>query len=159
MKNRERWLFLGKLVAGTIVLGLIWFLWLSERYPFVLRPVGNWIFPIIGVSKWRLSATLAHMVNMVPYVALVLATPGWKVEWRRHVGALGAGVVALMLGHLLMLTAFDFIIGKYELSKAAYLWSVPVWVLNDSLPFVLWLSFFPNVLTDLFPRIRFGSDH
>ena len=154
----KAWLFLAKVVAITCLLGLAWFLGVRWQYPQGLRLVGDWLFPLIGVRKWELSWTLDHMANIIPFIALVLATPAWYRPWRRGLAVLLGGLAILVVGHLLMLIAFYFIIASYGFSEYAYRWAVPVWVVNDSLPLVLWLACYHRALGQLFPRLRFGSE-
>ncbi len=151
--RRNLWLFLAKLAAVTIVLGLVWFWWLREAYPEFVSIPARAVLPLIGVEKLHFSAAAEHFANMIPYVALVLAAPGALQRWRYLVVALVSGVAILITGHLLMLTGFYFVIEEYALSRQAYRLILPIWVLNDALPLILWLAYYPKALRELFPRI------
>ncbi|MFH1687318.1 MAG: hypothetical protein ABIE70_07320 [bacterium] len=155
--RKDLWLFLTKLAVVTVVLGLAWFWWFKLQYPRLLQPIGNVVLPWLGAHKWQLSWTLEHMSNMVSYLALVLATPEIGRRWREVLRALYIGLPIMVLVHLLMLAAFDHIISRWGLSEITYRWAVPIWVVNDALPLILWLLLLPEVLTELFPRLRSGG--
>lgn len=157
MKKKSLWQFLAKLVAVTLVLGLVWFWWLREAYLSFITDPARLVLPMLGVEKLHFSAAAEHFANLIPFVALVLAAPEATRRWRYLVTSLMFGICLLMIGHLLMLTGFYFIIEKYALSRQAYRLMLPIWVLNDALPLILWLAFYPRALRGLFPRVRIGK--
>lgn len=152
--RKTLWLFLAKLVIYTLAFGLVWFLWLKAQYPLMMRPVGNWLLPLFGAHKWHLSWTLEHFANMGPYIALVLATPGFVRDWKRGLIALGGGLAILMAFHFVMLITFYHIMAQWGLSEITYRWTTPIYIINDSLPLVLWLAFYPNVVGQLVASFR-----
>lgn len=155
--KKNLWQFLAKLAAVTVILGLAWFWWLREAYPGFIAIPARSLLPLLGVQKLHFSAASEHFANMIPYVALVLAGPGALKRWRQLLLALFAGIAILVIGHLLMLTGFYFIVEEYALSKQAYRLILPIWVLNDALPLILWLTFYPGSLRELFPRIKMSG--
>jgi hypothetical protein len=92
----------------------------------------------------------------VPYVAIVLSTPGLLRNWKRSLAALGGGVAVLVLVHLAMSAAVYHLEAEYSLSKEFYRFMVPIYVVNDALPLALWLLFYPRVLGELFDLSRLG---
>jgi len=154
--RKDLWLFLSKLVLVTVILGLAWFWWFKELYPKMLEPVGNVVLPLLGAQRWQLSWTLEHMANMVPYLALVFATPKLTENWRTVLRGVYIGVPVLIAFHLLMLASFDHIISAWGLSQITYRWAVPIWVVNDALPLILYLLLFGQILPQLFKGISFA---
>lgn len=154
--RKDLWLFLTKLVVVTVIMGLIWFWWLKEYYPQFLEPIGNLVLPWLGARKWQLSWTLDHMANMVPYIAMVLATPNLTTNWKIVLRGLYVGLPVLIIVHLLMLAAFDHIISSWGLSEITYRWAVPIWVVNDAMPLILYLLLFARVFSQLFAGISFA---
>lgn len=154
--KKNLWQFLAKLVVVTLALGLVWFWWLREAYPDFIAIPAQTVLPVFGVEKLHFNAAAEHFANMIPFTALVLAGPGAVKRWRYLIMSLVGGLVILMIGHLLMLIGFYFIIEEYALSRQAYRLILPIWVLNDALPLILWLGFYPRALRELFPRIRLG---
>ena len=148
------WLFLAKLAAVTIAFGLFWFLWFKGVYPQLLRPLGNWLLPLFGAQKWHLSWTLEHFANIGPYLALLIATPGFLRNRKRAALSIVGGLSALMAFHFVMLISFYHIMAKWGLSEITYRWTTPIYVINDALPLVLWLAFYPNVIGELLAAFR-----
>jgi len=74
--RKNLWLFLAKLAIFTVIFGLLWFYYVQNLYPVILKPiVFSNSFKWIGVKKWRLSILLDHFTNIIPYVALICASP------------------------------------------------------------------------------------
>lgn len=151
--RKSLWLFLLKLVIVTGVLGYLWYARYQTMYPYWIDPFATWFFKLVGVRKWWLSLTVEHFTNLVPYVGLVLSTPGIIKGWRRSLLALIVGLVVLVIGHVLMSTGIYFVVEKHAISKAAYRYIVPIYLINDALPLVLWLAFYPRLVPEMF-RLR-----
>jgi hypothetical protein len=152
--RKELWLFLAKLAVFTLVLGYIWFKVVQRQYPELIEPVAAVFFQLTAVRRWWLVLLLEHYTNLVPYIALVLATPGLITNWKRSLIALTGGLAILILVHLVMATAVYHLVAKYALSRTCYKFLVPIYLVNDALPLVLWILFFPRVLPEMF---RFSS--
>jgi len=143
VKRKELWLFLAKLIPLTLLFGYIWLSGLQAKYPDLLDPIALPFFKLVGVRRWWLALVMEHFTNIVPYAALVLATPGLIERWRRALLALFGGLAIIVLAHLLLSTAVYYLEIEYRMSKAFYRFIVPMYLLNDSLPLVLWLAFYP----------------
>ena len=157
--RKTLWLFLTKLIVVTVAFGLLWFLWLKPVYPHLLRPLGDWLLPLFGARKWHLSWTLEHFANIGPYLALVIATPGFARDWKRGTVALFGGLAILILFHYIMLISFYHIMARWGLSEITYRWTTPIYILNDSLPLIVWLAFYPGVLRELLDAARGRQSH
>jgi len=155
--KKELWLFLAKLAGCLLAFGLIRFWYVQELYPYFLKPVAVPFFQIVGVGKWRLSLLLDHFSNMVPYLALVCASPGFFKNWKRTIIAAVGGLLLLMLGHLLLSWLDFYFWSQYKMTKKFFRSTFPFLMLNDALPLGLWLLFYPELLTKLFGFVRFKS--
>ena len=155
--KRNLWLFLLKLLPATLLLGYLWFTVCQFAYPYWIDPIATFFFKLFGVRTWHLALTAEHFTNLVPYLALLLATPGIIKHWRRSLLALFGGLVVIVLIHIFMSVAIYFIVEAYSMSKSAYRIIVPIYLVNDAMPLILWLAFFPKVLSDLFGFIKWGK--
>ena len=156
MKRKELWLFLAKLTGLTLVFGYIWYAGLQERYPYILQPIAEPILTSLGVREWRLMLVLEHFTNIVPYLALVLASPRILAIWKKVVTALVIGTVVIVAGHIALSAAVYHLEQAYSLSKSFYRVIVPLYLINDALPLVLWLLFFPRLPGQLLGIELFG---
>lgn len=117
-------------VAVTLALTWIWEEGGRVAYGRFLKLVAPPLYDLIGFEGARVGAFRQRYVNFVPFVGLVLVTPGLTL--RRRLGGLALGLFALFAGHLaLNLTE----IGQ---GRTRHLPMVPSLV-SDTLPFLLWL--------------------
>lgn len=130
----------GLIFLGVTGLGTLWwemggraaygslFVWLAER-----------IFGLLGFHDVMLGPR-ERFINLVPFVALMAATPGLSA--RRRIGGGAAGVVALFIGHLVA----SFMVGwRFQVLVT---FPLTIAVLLDVLPFVLWLYIARDVLAE-----------
>jgi hypothetical protein len=101
--------------------------WILRAFVFVCVTLAlTWLWEEGG----RVGAFRQRYVNFVPFVGLVVATPGLPL--RRRLLGLAAGIFLLFVGHLaLNLTE----VGE---GRSRHLSLLPSLV-SDTLPFVLWL--------------------
>ena len=154
--KRNLWLFLLKLLITTVVLGYFWTAGGEMAYPYWIDPIATFFFTMFGVTKWHLSLTAEHFASLIPFLGLLVATPGLIRRWKRALIALVGGVAAIVLVHIFMSIAIFFIVEAYALSKNAYRILLPIYLVNDAMPLILWLVFFPTVLSELFGFIKWG---
>ncbi|MFP6655107.1 MAG: hypothetical protein VCB25_05735, partial [Myxococcota bacterium] len=87
------------------------------------------IYDVIGLGHARAAGLRERYINFVPFVALVLVTPG--LTWRRRSVGLAAGLLAISIGHIaLNLTA---------LLEPGLALPVMASLVSDSFPFLVWL--------------------
>lgn len=154
MKKKERLLFLAKLVPLTLILGYLWYTYVQEEYPRLLEPVASAVFSLTGVRRWWLVLLMEHFTSLVPYLALVLSTMEPIKDWKRSLAALLGGVAIIIAGHLLMSIATYHIMDNFAATRTSYVLLVPVYLINDALPLVLWLLFYGSFFSRLISRKR-----
>ena len=155
--KKESWLFPTKVGVFLLAFGWLWFWLVQDAYPYFLKPVAYPFFEWVGVKKWRLSLLLDHFTNIVPYVTLVCASPGFFKNWKKTLTALFGGLVILMIGHLLLSWMDYYFWAKYKMTKQFFKITFPFLMLNDGLPLGLWLLFYPKVLPRVFGFLKFGK--
>ena len=132
--------FLGFLTLT--ILGLWAWVYGGQRfYAQILVWSASWVYPLFGLGGIPLAAARLRYVNIVPFVALMLVTPGlsWK---RRSVGIL-AGLLFLHFSHLALNATPRLIdIGREGLGPNTL--SPIFMIVSDGLPFVLWAFFAPG---------------
>lgn len=124
----------------TIGLTVFWIEWGRLHYGQFLKLVAPPIYDLIGFGDARVGAFRQRYINFVPFVGLVLVTPG--LAWKRRFTGLAAGLGALFVGHLaLNLTE--------RVHRGGHLPFVPSLV-SDALPFLLWILVAYPVLSTWF---------
>jgi hypothetical protein len=155
--KRNLWLFLLKLVSISLVLGFLWFWKLQDAYPHFLEPIAVPFFQWVGVKKWLLSWVIDHFTNIVPYIALVLASPGLLSNWKKTLAALLGGLAILIISHLLLSWLVYHYSAQYRFTKQFFRITFPFFLLSDALPLALWLLFYPRILPELFGFMKWGK--
>lgn len=127
-------------------------------YPNWIKPIAQLFFDIFGVTKWNLSLTAEHFASWIPFIGLLAATPGLLRRWKHALVALFGGVAAIVLMHIVMSIAIFYIVSAFEMSQNAYRLLLPIYLVNDAMPLILWLAFFPTVLSELFGFVKWGRN-
>jgi len=149
--------FLLKLIFISLILGFLWFWKAQDAYPHLLSPVAIPFFQWVGVQKWLLSRVIDHFTNIVPYIALVLATPDAFKNWKRTIIVLLSGLIALAATHLLLSWVVYYYSAQYRFTKAYFRATFPFFLFVDALPLPLWLLFYPKVLPRLFRFMKVSA--
>lgn len=142
--------------VGTFVAITLLLTWLWDdgggrlAYGRFLKAVAPPIYDVLGFEGARVGAFRQRYVNFVPFVGLLLVTPGLTL--RRRVLGLVIGLFVLFCGHLaLNLTE----IGR---GRARHLPLVPS-LISDTLPFVVWLFVAaPALARRLLPAADYSAD-
>ena len=148
--NRKLALFLAKLAVFSVVLCYVWFKGLQEAYPEILSPIAIHIIAWFGAKKWLLFLLMDHFTNLIPFIALVAATPLFFVRWRKTLTVVLVGLSTMVVLHLAISIVFYHFYEAYGFSETFYKLTVPVYLINDALPFVLWILFYHGMLGELF---------
>ncbi len=115
--------------AITLFLTWFWTEWGRVHYGQFLKAVAPPIYDVFGFGDARVGAHRQRYINFVPFVGLVLVTPGIAFR-RRAIGLIG-GLSVLCIGHLVL----NLTEGGH---RAAHLPFVPM-LISDALPFVVWI--------------------
>ncbi|MCP4685019.1 MAG: hypothetical protein GY867_06155 [bacterium] len=158
MKRKDLWLFLARLLSLTSILGYLWFFYWQVEYPFAIGFIAKPFFDLVGVKKWYMALLLDHFTNLVPFVALVLSTPGLFRRWRKSLAVLVGGLAIILCFQLLLSWAVYELISRYAMSPMYIKLSLPLFFVNDALPLVLWLAFYPKMPRQLFGLSIFAAD-
>jgi len=157
VKTKELWLFLAKLLSLTLVLSYLWLAYWQLHYPKAIQWIALPFFDLVGVKKWYMALLLDHFTNLVPFVALVLATPGVFRNWRKTLAVMAGGLAAIICCQLLLSWAVYELISRYAMTKMYYKLSQPLFLINDTAPLILWVAFYPEMLGRLFGLRLFAN--
>jgi len=134
----------------VVSIGLTW-VWnegLRNLYGELFKAVALRLHGFLGFGDAPIAPYRTRYINLVPFVSLILVTPG--IALRRRAIGLGLGLVALFVSHLaLNLTAYY--------SPGAALPIVPA-LFSDTLPFLLWLAVAYPALGRLFGVMSGGTE-
>ena len=139
-------------IAITAPLTWLWMNGGQEAYMAFFKDVARPLFKLLGVTNYPPSAVRDRFIGMVPFIALMLITPG--LEWRRRIGALLIGFPIMVLCQVaLVFAVFKIVVqggGWNEETRTALF---PFQVLFDAIPLLLWAIFAHEYLGGLLQRI------
>jgi hypothetical protein len=115
----------------------VWHEWLRALYGSFFAAVAPPIYGAIGFEDAPVFAQRLRYINFVPFLGLVLVTPGLSL--RRRLLGLAAGLVVIFLGHLVL-----------NLTIAAQ--PIVSMVVSDTFPFFVWIVVAYPALVRFLPR-------
>jgi hypothetical protein len=124
-----------------ISLPLTWF-WVEggwNSYAQLLNHVGGPIYSLVGLEELRIPARDRY-INLIPFIALVIATPGLVLR-RRLIGLL-AGAALLFVSHLV-------INAVAELSGPTRALPPTLSTFSDALPLAIWAVIARHFILDM----------
>jgi hypothetical protein len=125
----------------SVLLTVAWNEWLVDAYAVVFRTIAPAVYGLLGADDTLVYARRGRYINFVPFVSLVVVTPG--IALRRRLVGLLLGIVALVVAHLVLNWTARF-------SPGSSLPVVPA-IVSDTLPFLFWLVVAYPVLVGLLP--------
>jgi hypothetical protein len=134
-------------------LAWLWLEWGADFYVRFLWAVLEPLYDAIGLRPRRGSPVGPRLVSVVPFVVLMAITPG--MSGRRRVMGLLLGLLVIASFHLLLFVVVDSayaVLGQRPRARQGKI--VPFLVINDGLPFLVWLFFARDFLRDLIPALR-----
>ncbi len=135
MRRRLVLLFL-EFLAITLPLTWLWDVWGREVYLEFFEWVAGPLLELLGVRRVPRMMVGNRFLNLLPFFALMVITPGLRIRRRLIGSALGFGLIFLVqIGFAAM--AFHAR-ARYGLSAEAFSALFPMLLLSDSFPFLIW---------------------
>jgi hypothetical protein len=131
------------LAFGVVSIGLtwIWSEWARAGYAQLLDTVAPPIYELIGFGDARVGTRRERYINFVPFVSLLLVTPGLTLR-RRTIG-LGLGLFSIFVGHLAL--------NLTEILEPGHSLPMVPSIISDALPFLVWIVVAYPVLKKYLP--------
>ena len=129
-------LLAAKFLIITVPLGLIWIEWARTAYLNLFVKIATPVLLLFGVQDIFGKYVVDHFINYVPFLVLIVITPELSPK-RRIVGGV-IGFFLLFVGHIVLTTIAYYAIHNYGQTQKAFSVLFPGFLLNDSLPFIIW---------------------
>ena len=146
------------LLEFVLITGPLTWWWLHGGLDFYYGIFQRWGFPLLaemGVNTFNPGLVKDRMINFIPFVGLMLVTPGLGFV-RRFVG-LAVGMLLIFLSHVLLAywawASFERD-GQAADSMAQFF---PGLLMADAFPFVIWALIANRVLAEIISNIIPGS--
>lgn len=151
---RRLFLLLVLFLALSMPLAWLWLEWGQAYYVRLLRALLAPLYRAIGLRHQVGGPVVPRLVSLVPFLVLMAITPA--IRWRRRwVGSL-VGVAVILGFHLVLFVMVDASYSVLGRSRRALARIVPFLLVNDGLPFLVWLFFARDFLRQLVPALGEG---
>lgn len=128
------------------------------QYTMLFKPAAMYVYKLLGIHKSGIRLVIEHFTSLIPYIALCISLP--NAPWKRRIIYLGYGLGIIILVHFILIIAISKVYSVYSGSETAYKFMVPMFILNDSLPLIIWFLFFYREIISLFKREKAtASEH
>src|SRR5262245_49767563 len=138
-------------LALSMPLAWLWLEWGQAYYVWLLRAILDPVYRAIGLRHQGGGPVVPRLVSLVPFLVLMAIRPslGWR---RRCVGAL-VGALLIAGFHLLLFLFVDASYAVLGRSRRALARIVPFLLVNDGIPFLIWIFFARDFLRQLVPAL------
>jgi hypothetical protein len=135
--------------ALTAPLAWLWLGFGQRLYARLLLAMLEPVYDAIGMRHQRGGPVAPRFVSLVPFLVLMAITPG--LGWRRRVIGSLVGVALIACFHLLFFALVDAAYQVLGRTRRALTKIVPFLLINDGLPFLVWLFFARDFLRRVVP--------
>lgn len=149
MRGRVLRLLLEAAALSLLLTGL-WLAWGRTAYEAFFAEAARPLLRALGVLAVPDSPARRRFVSFVPFLVLMLVTPG--LAWRRRLGGILLGIPLLFLGHVGLVAVEALSHAPRRPSADPFSTLLPAALFADALPFVLWALFAADVLIGLLRR-------
>ncbi|MCK4404467.1 MAG: hypothetical protein KAW02_05185 [candidate division Zixibacteria bacterium] len=162
--KEKLWLFVVKFIAVSALLFVFWHFTgalegagtsaLSGKpgwYLIFLNHVMSFLLiKIAGFNILCFPAPKPMLINLIPFVSLMIITRGIKLKTR--ITQIMGGLLILIIWHMILTEAVYLLLDCRDTSPAYEKLSVPLYLFSGTLPFVLWILFARKQMAGLFLR-------
>lgn len=147
---REKlWLFIAKFLGVSLVLFVLWF-WKGEFVYFqIFWQLAGSFYRAFGINVVILPLIVPLFTNLLPFLSLMIITRG--ISLKERLSKSGYGVLIIFGWQIFLSWAMYEMQGKTQTPTSfALKGSLVIYMLNYSLPFLLWMLFARDQLRRLF---------
>ena len=141
-------------VALSLLLTWLWLAGGRSAYEAFFAETARPLLHALGVYALPDSPARRRFVSVVPFLVLMLVTPG--LAGRRRLGGILLGIPLLFLGHVALVAVEALAHGPRRSTADSFSTLLPAALFADALPFALWAIFCADVLVRV-PRRRPGA--
>jgi len=131
----------------SLLLTALWLAGGQDAYEAFFAGTARPLLDALGVHALPDSPARRRFVNLVPFLVLMLATPG--LPWRRRLGGILLGLPLLFLCHVGLVAVEALSHTARRPTGDAFSTLLPAALFADALPFVLWALFAADVLVGI----------
>ena len=146
----KSWVLLLEFVALTVPLTWLWIVWGRDAYHAFFTVAAAPFLSLLGTPPLQLAESPQRFINYVPFLVLMLITPGLSAR-RRTLGSL-LGIFLIFLCHVGMVWVAFKAYSEARSTAKAFPMVFPSLLISDALPFVLWAIIAHEFVRDMMTR-------
>jgi len=135
----------------TMPLAWLWLAFGENVYARLLFAILDPVYDAIGLHHRRGGPVAPRLVSVVSFAVLMAITPDMSLR-RRLAGTL-VGLAVILVFHLLLFVLVDAAYASFGRSRRALTKIVPFLLINDGIPFLVWLFFARDFLRRIVPGL------
>ena len=139
-----------ELIALTVPLTWLWVAWGQAAYEAAFAEVAEPLLRPLGITAVAESPAQKRFVNYVPFLVLMLVTPGLPPA--RRAGGILLGVPLIFLCHVGLVAVEVFSHTRYRPTQDSFSTVFPAAMFADAFPFILWAIFAKEFVRNLISR-------
>jgi hypothetical protein len=139
-----------ELVALSVPLTWLWLAWGQDAYQAAFGDVAGPLLRALGVKEVVDSPAQKRFVNYVPFLALMLVTPGLALA--RRLGGILLGIPLIFLCHVGLVAVEVFSRTRHRPTEDPFSTVFPAAMFADAFPFILWALFANEFLRELLAK-------
>ena len=136
--------------ALSVALTALWLAWGESAYQAFFAESARPLLRALGVHALPDSPARRRFVSFVPFLVLMLVTPG--LAWRRRLGGILLGIPLIFLGHVALVAVEALSPTARRPTSDSFSTLLPAALFADALPFLLWALFAADALRGLWRR-------
>ena len=133
--------------ALSLLLTALWLAWGQSAYEAFFAGSARPLLRALGVHAVPDSPARRRFVSFVPFLVLMLVTPG--LPWRRRLGGILLGIPLLFLCHVGLVAVEALSHTPRRPTSDPFSTLLPAALFADAFPFVLWALFAADALRGL----------
>jgi hypothetical protein len=155
MGAKRALLLIAEFIVLTVVLTWLWVVWAQEAYSAFFLRVSEPLLSLLRVTEVAESPAQKRFVNYVPFLVLMLITPGLSL--RRRIGGLLLGFPLIFLCHVGLVAVEFLAYTEHRPTSDPFSTIFPAAVFTDAFPFILWAIIANHLVRDVLSRAFQGG--
>ncbi len=154
MKARPFLLFL-EFVVLSVALTWLWLAWAQDAYTDFFEWLAGPLLRTVGVAEVAESPAVKRFANYVPFLVLMLITPGMSL--RRRLAGTVVGVPLIFLSHVGVVAVEHLAQTRDRPTSDPFSTVFPAAIFTDAFPFILWAIIAKDFVRETFSRAFFAQ--
>ena len=128
-----------KVVGLSVAVTWIWLEWGRDAYSELFVELSLPIYGELGYTSLLPQAGRDRFINYLPFLILMIVTP--RLSWLRRIVGIAVGFIVIFIFQVIFVLV-DYLVfpeGAANMTQDSYSKFLPIMLLTDSIPLILWV--------------------